>query len=58
MAKISGNEAGVVHKKHFRYKKSAANLEYRTVNKAGHLVPMDQGEAALDMVKSFVGAHK
>lgn len=42
----------------FSYKKSAGNLELRIVNKAGHLVPMDQPEAALDLVKSFVEAHK
>jgi carboxypeptidase C (cathepsin A) len=29
------------------YAKSAGNLELRTFNNAGHLVPMDQGEAAL-----------
>jgi carboxypeptidase C (cathepsin A) len=34
--------------------KIVGNLELRTVNNAGHLVPMDQGEWALDMVKSFV----
>jgi carboxypeptidase C (cathepsin A) len=32
------------------YKKSAGFLELRTVNNAGHLVPMDQGEACLNMV--------
>lgn len=34
--------------------KKAGNLEFRIVNNAGHLVPMDQGENALAMVKSFV----
>lgn len=29
-------------------------LELRTVNNAGHLVPMDQGEASLNMVNQFV----
>lgn len=29
-------------------------LELRTVNNAGHLVPMDQGEAALNMLNEFV----
>jgi carboxypeptidase C (cathepsin A) len=30
--------------------KSAGYLELRTVNNAGHLVPLDQGEASLNMV--------
>ncbi|XP_031472651.1 serine carboxypeptidase-like 48 [Nymphaea colorata] len=34
--------------------KIVGNLELRTVNDAGHLVPMDQGENSLEMVKSFV----
>jgi len=34
--------------------KIVGKLELRTVNNAGHLVPMDQGEWALDMVNSFV----
>lgn len=40
------------------YKKSAGKLEYRTVNQAGHLVPMNQPEVALDLIRSFVEAHK
>jgi len=36
------------------YTKSAGYLELKTVNNAGHLVPMDQGAAALNLVKSFV----
>lgn len=35
-------------------KKSAGLLELRIVFKAGHLVPMDQPEASLDMATSFV----
>ncbi len=34
--------------------KSAGLLELRIVNNAGHLVPMDTPEAALDLVTSFV----
>ena len=34
--------------------KSAGNLELRIVNNAGHLVPMDRPEEALDMATSFV----
>lgn len=36
------------------FHKIVGNLELRTVNDAGHLVPMDQGENSLEMVKSFV----
>ena len=36
------------------YTKSAGYLELKTVNNAGHLVPMDQGAAALNLVKTFV----
>lgn len=36
------------------YVKSAGKLELRTINNAGHLVPMDQGKAAREMMKSFV----
>jgi carboxypeptidase C (cathepsin A) len=32
----------------------AGNYELRTVNNAGHLVPMDQGAAARQMLKEFV----
>ncbi len=35
------------------YYKSAGNLELKTVNNAGHLVPMDQGVNALEMVRAF-----
>ncbi len=34
--------------------KRAGLLEFRIVNKAGHLVPMDRPVEALDMVVSFV----
>lgn len=34
--------------------KAAGNLELRIVNNAGHLVPMDRPEEALDMATSFV----
>lgn len=44
--KVKGNVAG--------FYKIVGNLELRTVNNAGHLVPMDQGENSLEMVKSFV----
>ena len=47
-----------LHNKHDNkvagFHKIAGPLELRTVNDAGHLVPMDQGEAALEMVRSFV----
>lgn len=33
------------------YKKQVELYELRTVNNAGHLVPMDQGEAARQMCK-------
>jgi len=36
------------------YKKKVGNLELRTVNNAGHMIPMDQGEVALSMVNDFV----
>lgn len=36
------------------YSKSVGLLELKTVNNAGHLVPMDQGEAALNLATSFV----
>jgi serine carboxypeptidase-like clade 4 len=36
------------------FNKIVGYLELRTVNDAGHLVPMDQGEAALEMVKNFI----
>lgn len=36
------------------YTKTVGYLELKTVNNAGHLVPMDQGEAALNLVKTFV----
>lgn len=44
--KVGGKVAGSV--------KKAGLLEFRIVNNAGHLVPMDQGENALEMVKQFV----
>jgi len=36
------------------FHKIVGRLELRTVNDAGHLVPMDQGAAALEMVRHFV----
>ena len=36
------------------YRKQVGLYELRTVNNAGHLVPMDQGPAALQLVKDFV----
>lgn len=36
------------------YKKSTGLYELRTVNNAGHLVPMDQGPAATQLLKDFV----
>ena len=44
--KVDGKTAG--------YRKSAGLYELRTVNNAGHLVPMDQGPAARQLVKDFV----
>lgn len=40
------------------YSKSAGFLELVLVNNAGHLVPTDQPEAALEMLTNFVEAHK
>ena len=37
------------------FKKHAGKLELVIIFNAGHLVPMDQPVAALDMVDSFVG---
>ena len=36
------------------YRKQVGLYEIRTVNNAGHLVPMDQGPAASQLVKDFV----
>jgi carboxypeptidase C (cathepsin A) len=44
--KVNGKMAGSI--------KSAGNLEFRIVNKAGHLVPMDRPIEALDMAVNFV----
>ena len=44
--KVDGKVAG--------FHKIVGNLELRTVNDAGHLVPMDQGHRALEMAKHFV----
>jgi hypothetical protein len=44
--KVAGQVAG--------FNKIVGYLELRTVNDAGHLVPMDQGERALQLVKDFV----
>jgi len=40
------------------YRKSTGLYELRTVNNAGHLVPMDQGPAARQLVKDFVEGVK
>ena len=40
------------------YRKAVENYELRTVNNAGHLVPMDQGEAARQMLNEFVAKTK
>jgi carboxypeptidase C (cathepsin A) len=34
--------------------KKLGKLELRSINNAGHLIPMDQGEVALDMLIGFV----
>lgn len=34
--------------------KRVGNLELRTINDAGHLLPMDQGEVALNMLNDFI----
>ncbi len=44
--KINNNVVGAI--------KKAGLLEFRIVNKAGHLVPMDRPVEALDMAVSFV----
>lgn len=44
--KVNGKMAGSV--------KAAGLLEFRIVNNAGHLVPMDRPEEALNMATSFV----
>lgn len=44
--KVDGKVAG--------FHKIVGNLELRTINDAGHLVPMDQGLRALEMTKHFV----
>jgi serine carboxypeptidase 1 len=36
------------------YKKQVGLYELKTVNNAGHLVPMDQGAAATQLLKDFV----
>lgn len=48
--KVDGKVAGS--------QKKAGKLEYKIVNNAGHLVPMDQGYNALSMVRDFVEANK
>lgn len=48
--KVNGKMAG--------YQKKVGKLDFRIVNNAGHLVPMDQGVNALAMVKDFVNANK
>jgi serine carboxypeptidase 1 len=44
--KVDGKTAG--------YRKQVGLLELRTVNNAGHLVPMDQGPAARALLQDFV----
>ena len=44
--KVDGKVAG--------FHKRVGNLELRTINDAGHLVPMDQGHHALFMARHFV----
>lgn len=34
--------------------KKAGKLELKIVNNAGHMIPMDQGENCLNMVRSFI----
>ncbi len=47
-----------VNNKTVGYRKKVGHYELRTVNNAGHLVPMDQGPAARQLVKDFVeGNH-
>ena len=48
--KVDGKVAGSM--------KKAGNLEFKIVNNAGHMVPMDQGYNSLAMVKEFVNSHK
>lgn len=43
-----------VYGKTVGYRKQVGLYELRTVNNAGHLVPMDQGPAARQLVKDFV----
>ncbi|CAD8127868.1 unnamed protein product [Paramecium sonneborni] len=40
------------------YYKSAGNLELQLVNNAGHMIPTDQPQAALEMIVKFVNKHK
>ena len=47
--KVDGKVAGSI--------KAAGKLEFRIVNNAGHLVPMDQGRNALEMVRQFVSSN-
>lgn len=34
--------------------KRVGKLELRSINDGGHLIPMDQGEVALNMVTDFI----
>ena len=38
--------------------KKAGNLHFKIVNGAGHMVPMDQPENSLEMVREFVNQFK
>ncbi|CAD8157112.1 unnamed protein product [Paramecium pentaurelia] len=40
------------------YYKQAGNLELQLVNNAGHMIPTDQPQAALEMIMTFVNKHK
>ena len=48
--KVDGKVAGS--------QKKVGKLDFRIVNNAGHLVPMDQGYNSLAMVREFVNANK
>ena len=48
--KVGGKVVGKV--------KKAGLLEFRIVNEAGHMVPMDQPETSLEMVRGFVNQYK
>jgi carboxypeptidase C (cathepsin A) len=43
-----------INKRVVGFYKRVGNLWLRTINDAGHLVPMDQGEVALALVNDFI----